>query len=589
MADRPRINITTQQKFNLRNALADYQSNQGANVHFIEPGTKTMGVSITPSISITPSVTPSISITPSISVTPSVSISRTPSISLSATPSISVTPSVSVTRTPSISITPSISVTRSVSITPSISVTSSISVTPSITISATPSVSVTATPSISITPSISVTSSVSVTPSVSITPSITPSTSPIALPPATGSQVTYAPATFFDAFTSQSAITASQGISTNNGAWQLFYANQATTIMPIANNIGLNSYAVGGNSWTWYAAVASADNSTGSWGAVQTISANTSYTYTAGGFNPTATTSSVTIPANRYFLIANSGGPFYRTVRTLSNSRTAMVSGSAMVTAINRVALGNWPTGGTTTIPTAFGGSDSAYTLYTGSVHVMSAKFVRTSDYSPLTGSLIFNGTNQYLSYSPGFTFGAGAFTLEGWFFNNSGFTTKGIVGAPVTSPVGALNLFFANSTTITSDKNGGGGQFSYTMPSAISTNVWHHFIYNRNSNGTTAVYIDGIRSNTQTDSLNYDTATDVVGRYYGGYWPGYWTNMRITIGTAVYDSAQTTQPYSTAPLNVLANTKYLMLAANITTDTAGIQTITNNNTVTRSSALKPF
>jgi hypothetical protein len=422
----------------------------------------------------------------------------------------------------------------------------------------------------------------------SLTPSITPSTSTVAIPPATGSQVTYTPATFFNAYESQSGATTTSGISTNNGAWQLFYANQALTILPMVNNIGLNSYAGGSNSWTWYAAVASADNSTGSWGSVQTISAGTSYTYVAGGFNNTSTTSSVSIPANRYFLIANSGGPFYRTVKT-SNSRTAMVSGSAMVTAINRVALGNWPTGGTTTIPTAFGGSDSAYTLYTGSVHMMSAKFVKTSEFTTLTGSLIFNGTSQYLSYSPGFTFGSGAFTIEGWFYNNTSFTTKGIVGAPVTNPIGALNLFFASSTVVTSDKNGGGGQYSYTMPSAITLNVWHHFIYNRNADGTTAVYIDGIRSNTNTDSLNYDTATDVVGRYYGGYWPGYWTNMRITIGTAVYDSTQTTQPYSTAPLSALANTKYLMLGENITTDSAGIQTVTNNNSVTRSSTLKPF
>ena len=44
-----------------------------------------------------------------------------------------------------------------------------------------------------------------------------------------------------------------------------------------------------------------------------------------------------------------------------------------------------------------------------------------------LAGSLVFNGSNQSLSLSPGITFGSGAFTLEGWFYNNSSFTTKGI------------------------------------------------------------------------------------------------------------------------------------------------------------------
>jgi hypothetical protein len=209
--------------------------------------------------------------------------------------------------------------------------------------------------------------------------------------------------------------------------------------------------------------------------------------------------------------------------------------------------------------------------------------------FAPLAGSLLFNGSNQTLGLSPGVTFGAGAFTLEGWFYNNSNFTTRGIIGSPVTSPTGCMNLYFADNTTIISDKNGGGGSFSYTMGSAITTNAWHYLIYNRNAGGLTAVYIDGVRCTaTSTDTLNYNTATDTVSRYYGGYWPGYWTNMRMTIGTAVYNSSLTTQVNPRGPLTSLGNTKYLMLGAAVTTDTSGTQTVTNNNTVTQTSD-KPF
>ena len=103
------------------------------------------------------------------------------------------------------------------------------------------------------------------------------------------------------------------------------------------------------------------------------------------------------------------------------------------------------------------------------------------------------------------------------------------------------------------------------------------------------AVYIDGVRCTaTSTDTLNYNTATDTIGRYYGGYWPGYWTNMRMTIGTAVYNSSLTTQVNPRGPLTSLGNTKYLMLGAAVTTDTSGTQTVTNNNTVTQTSD-KPF
>lgn len=205
-------------------------------------------------------------------------------------------------------------------------------------------------------------------------------------------------------------------------------------------------------------------------------------------------------------------------------------------------------------------------------------------------GSLLFNGSSQYLTISPGITFGAGAYTVEGWFYNNSGFANKGILGSPVTSPIGCLNLHFINNTSIQSDKNVGGGAFTFTMASTISINAWHYFIYNRNSNGVAAVYIDGIRSTTtSTDTLNYNTATDTIGRDYAGYWPGYWTNMRITVGSAVYDSSQTTQSTPTSSLTSLANTKYLMLGASVTTDTSGTQTVTNVGGVTQSSSFKPF
>jgi hypothetical protein len=46
-----------------------------------------------------------------------------------------------------------------------------------------------------------------------------------------------------------------------------------------------------------------------------------------------------------------------------------------------------------------------------------------------LAGSLLFNGSSQYLTISPGIIFGSGAYTVEGWFYNNSNFNNKGILG----------------------------------------------------------------------------------------------------------------------------------------------------------------
>jgi hypothetical protein len=61
-----------------------------------------------------------------------------------------------------------------------------------------------------------------------------------------------------------------------------------------------------------------------------------------------------------------------------------------------------------------------------------------------------------------------------------------------------------------------------------------------------------------------------------------------MTIGTAVYNSNLTTQVTPREPLTSLANTKYLMLGATVTTDTSGTQTVTNTNGVTQTSD-KPF
>ena len=96
-----------------------------------------------------------------------------------------------------------------------------------------------------------------------------------------------------------------------------------------------------------------------------------------------------------------------------------------------------------------------------------------------------------------------------------------------------------------------------------------------------------GISGGTQTESQSWGNS-NWVGRYYAGYWPGLITNYRVTVGTAVYDSTSATVTAPSAPLTSLANTKYLMLGAAVTTDTSGTQTVTNNGTVTQT-ATKPF
>ena len=215
----------------------------------------------------------------------------------------------------------------------------------------------------------------------------------------------------------------------------------------------------------------------------------------------------------------------------------------------------------------------------------------------PLAGSLFFDGgENTYLDISNGVTLGSGAYTIECWFYNSADWTTnRGLLGGSnPTGVIGSMSLFFGSDTSITTDKYGGLGQVTYTVPS-ISLNAWHYFTLVRNASLIETVFIDGVRATggAKTNTINYTGATKDICRYYGGRWTGYITNMRIVVGTAVYDPTATTMSVpNKAPLAVVnpPNTKYLMLGAVVTTDSSSTQIVTNTGgNVTQTSSIKPF
>ena len=232
-----------------------------------------------------------------------------------------------------------------------------------------------------------------------------------------------------------------------------------------------------------------------------------------------------------------------------------------------------------------------------------------TVTYFPLAGSLLFNGSTQYLTMSPGFAPGSGAYTIEGWFYNNSSYTAqKGLVA---TDQASALSLFNTDAQSFTLDKYGGLGVRTYTFPTnTLQVNKWQYVILNRNAStqvetmwvGTfvnTSSYVTcsqatadaggtSISGGTQVNNLDYSGVCNWIGRFYGGYWPGYMTNLRVTIGAARYNSTSATVTAPSAPLTSNANTKYLMLGAVVTTDSSSTQTVTNVGTVTQT-ATKPF
>jgi hypothetical protein len=219
---------------------------------------------------------------------------------------------------------------------------------------------------------------------------------------------------------------------------------------------------------------------------------------------------------------------------------------------------------------------------------------------STLAGSLQFTGgatshSSSYLSLSSGLSITGGPYTIEGWIYLPNFTQAYGILGA--TSDY-ALSLFIANNNTFSSDSYGGHGSFSYTVPT-MNINTWYYFALTRNSSNQETLFLGstpgGIASRSSTgvitNNINYFTSsnsTTDVGTYYGQGWPGYLTNLRITVGSNVYDPTQTSIPVPSTSLTSTGNTKYLMLGNAVTTDGSGTQTVTKNGTITQTS-VKPF
>lgn len=251
----------------------------------------------------------------------------------------------------------------------------------------------------------------------------------------------------------------------------------------------------------------------------------------------------------------------------------------------------------------------SSITLpYNGTPYTYYVQAVSDTGYgpskAPIAGSLIFdNGINTYLKLVPGVAFAAGPYTIECWFYNNLNWSSPhALLGGGPDGVTSCMSLFFSDAVTVTTDRYGGGGQRSYTVAS-ISLNAWHHFVLVRDGSAIETVFIDGVKATgaaggtsvfggQQVNNLNYSGVSQNVGIHYGGQWSGYITNMRLVVGTAVYNPTASSITVPTAPLTVVnaPDTKYLMLGAVITTDSSGTQTVTNiGNNVTQSSSLKPF
>jgi hypothetical protein len=184
-----------------------------------------------------------------------------------------------------------------------------------------------------------------------------------------------------------------------------------------------------------------------------------------------------------------------------------------------------------------------------------------------VTGSVVFDGSGDYLQITPDedFAFGNSDFTIETWAYFDTVSASSGQIyeGRPSGTQGAYVSLYFSADNT-----------FSFYTDSAVKisgtviASRWYHIALVRNS-GTTTLYLDGISQGTYSDSQSYLVRTDgpIIGVSRSGSGnplDGYLSNYRILKGTALYTSDFTPPTHA---LEVIGDT--ILLCCN-NSDSAG-------------------
>ena len=212
--------------------------------------------------------------------------------------------------------------------------------------------------------------------------------------------------------------------------------------------------------------------------------------------------------------------------------------------------------------------------------------------------SVLFNGSNQYLSIAnnTAFNFGTGNFTVEAWVYFNGSAAQQTIV-AKWDGVGGGTGLSWVITTSNDANRyarflisnNGSGVIGDYISNNAIPLNTWSHLALVRNGSAFN-LYLNGISVVSTSTSLSLYDATNSLTIGAAStiiqFFNGYISNVRIVKGTALY-TASFSVP--TSPLTAITNTSLLTCQSpTIVDNSTNNFTITNNNTATVSS-ITPF
>lgn len=142
-------------------------------------------------------------------------------------------------------------------------------------------------------------------------------------------------------------------------------------------------------------------------------------------------------------------------------------------------------------------------------------------------------------------TLGTSAFTFEAWAYKNVG-SPNGYIfcqqDLPGTASGAAWALAWLSNGKLEAKAISGNAIYTqFSTTGTVSTDAWHHIVYERNAAGKFRIYADGamVASATPGTAAIDNSADDlsIANAGSGIGFEGYIDEVRLTIGTARYDS----------------------------------------------------
>ena len=203
-----------------------------------------------------------------------------------------------------------------------------------------------------------------------------------------------------------------------------------------------------------------------------------------------------------------------------------------------------------------------------------------------VTGSVLFDGTGDYLEVQAGTSLGTSDFTCECWIYPVSGGDNEAFFGFGGGGSVNNFQLSVGTTGALRLYYKGIGATDYEDIAGALTFSSWNHVVFSGNSGSELNAYVNGVKVSTISYSYNYSsTSLYRFGLNRGGviYYDGYISNLRVIKGKELYTSNFTPPTHE---LEVIDNT--ILLCCN-NPDSAGAEASGKTITVNGDAAASTF